>query len=96
MIDVAPFEFFSWTNKDSLTMLGFPPSMIEEALDIKLHWVSEDGDMASLKSNAKIMPTVRNVPFSALSCRTDSRYRTRLHLVHPLTSYLWALMVDIT
>lgn len=58
MIDVAPFEFFNWTDKDSLQMLGFPASMIEQGLDIKLHWVTEDGDMVQMKSNANIMPTV--------------------------------------
>ncbi|OJD28988.1 dj-1 family protein [Diplodia corticola] len=57
MLDIAPFEFFAWLNKDSLKLLNFPPAMIEEAMEFELHWVTEDGKPAALKSRAQIQPT---------------------------------------
>ncbi|KAF7550487.1 hypothetical protein G7Z17_g5658 [Cylindrodendrum hubeiense] len=57
LLDVAPFEFFAWVGKDSLKMLNFTPEMIEEGLDVELHWVTEDGGPTKMKSGAQIMPT---------------------------------------
>lgn len=58
MLDVAPFEFFAWTDQKSASLLGLPPSMAEEGIDMELHWVTEDGDIATMKSGAMIKPTV--------------------------------------
>ncbi|KAH7134551.1 class I glutamine amidotransferase-like protein [Dactylonectria estremocensis] len=57
MIDVAPFEFFAWFDKESLKMFNFPPEMLEDALDIELHWVTEDGKPNKLRSGAQLVPT---------------------------------------
>ncbi|EOD52903.1 putative dj-1 family protein [Neofusicoccum parvum UCRNP2] len=57
MIDVAPFEFFAWMGSASLAALNFPPAMVEEGIDIELHWVTEDGSLAKMKSGAQIKPT---------------------------------------
>lgn len=59
MLDVAPVELFTWMDKQSLQFLNFPPAMIEEGVDVVMHWINEDGEPASMKSGAKIVPTVR-------------------------------------
>ncbi|KAL0937171.1 dj-1 family protein [Colletotrichum truncatum] len=57
MLDVAPFEFFAWTDKESLSFMQVSDKMKEDALDIELHWVTEDGQPAKMKSRAQIIPT---------------------------------------
>lgn len=59
MLDVAPVELFTWMDKKSLQFLNFPPEMIEEGIDVVMHWINEDGQPASMKGGAKIVPTVR-------------------------------------
>ncbi|KAB2573615.1 putative dj-1 family protein [Lasiodiplodia theobromae] len=57
MLDVAPFEFFAWVDKESLQKFKFPAAMVEEGMDIELHWVTEDGSPAPMRSGAEIKPT---------------------------------------
>ncbi|KAF9875160.1 hypothetical protein CkaCkLH20_07426 [Colletotrichum karsti] len=57
MLDVAPFEFFAWTDKKAVTFMNLPVEMREEAFDVELHWITEDGQPARMKSKAQIMPT---------------------------------------
>ncbi|OAA79337.1 hypothetical protein LEL_02823 [Akanthomyces lecanii RCEF 1005] len=57
MLDVAPVELFTWMDKKSLQFLNFPPEMIEEGIDVVMHWINEDGQPASMKGGAKIVPT---------------------------------------
>ena len=58
MLDIAPFEFFAWVDKASLQYLGLPQEMVDDGLDIELHWVTEDGGPARTRSGAVIQPTV--------------------------------------
>ncbi|KAM3426508.1 hypothetical protein MY4824_009940 [Beauveria thailandica] len=57
MLDVAPVELFSWMDKKSLQFLNFPPEMIEEGIDVVMHWINEDKEPAAMKGGAKIIPT---------------------------------------
>ncbi|KXH62101.1 hypothetical protein CSAL01_09825 [Colletotrichum salicis] len=57
MLDVAPFEFFAWTDKASRQMLNLPQEMREDNLEFELHWITEDGKPAQMKSRAQIQPT---------------------------------------
>lgn len=61
MLDVAPFEFFAWIDRESLKMLNFPSEMLDEALDLKCHWVTEDGDVARMKSGLQVKATVSSI-----------------------------------
>lgn len=62
MLDVAPFEFFAWVDKETLKKFKFPPAMVEEGMDFELHWVTEDGSPAPMRSGAEIKPTVSDHP----------------------------------
>ncbi|UQC83846.1 YjeF [Colletotrichum lupini] len=57
MLDVAPFEFFAWTDKISRQMLNLPQEMWEDDIEFDLHWITEDGKPAQMKSRAQIQPT---------------------------------------
>ncbi|KAK1458219.1 hypothetical protein CMEL01_15566 [Colletotrichum melonis] len=57
MLDVAPFEFFAWTDKTSRQMLNLPQEMWEDDIEFDLHWITEDGKPAQMKSRAQIQPT---------------------------------------
>ncbi|KAM3496725.1 hypothetical protein MY10362_009901, partial [Beauveria mimosiformis] len=57
MLDVAPVELFTWMDKKSLQFLNFPPEMIEEGIDVVMHWINEDKEPAAMKGAAKIVPT---------------------------------------
>lgn len=61
MLDVAPFEFFAWLDKASIRMMNFPPEMLDDALDVKLHWVTEDGHAGQMRSGAQIKATVSSL-----------------------------------
>ncbi|KAK1987697.1 class I glutamine amidotransferase-like protein [Colletotrichum cereale] len=57
MLDVAPFEFFAWTDKTVCQMLNLPKEMWKDAFDVELHWITEDGKPARMKSAALMQPT---------------------------------------
>ncbi|KAK2055973.1 class I glutamine amidotransferase-like protein [Colletotrichum caudatum] len=57
LLDVAPFEFFSLIDKTACRMMNFPKEMWKEGLDIELHWITEDGKPARMRSAALIQPT---------------------------------------
>ncbi|KAK2015865.1 class I glutamine amidotransferase-like protein [Colletotrichum eremochloae] len=57
MLDVAPFELFSWTNKTCCQLMNFPKEMWKDAFDVELHWITEDGKPAKMRSGALIQPT---------------------------------------
>ncbi|KAK1569751.1 class I glutamine amidotransferase-like protein [Colletotrichum navitas] len=57
MLDVAPFEFFAMTDKAMCQMLNFPREMWKDAFDVELHWITEDGKPARMRSAAVIQPT---------------------------------------
>ncbi|TQN67152.1 Isonitrile hydratase [Colletotrichum shisoi] len=57
MLDVAPFEFFGWTDETACRVMNLPVEMWKDAIDIELHWVSEDGKPVQMKSAAQIQPT---------------------------------------
>ncbi|GKT42794.1 uncharacterized protein ColSpa_02975 [Colletotrichum spaethianum] len=66
MIDVAPFEFFALVDKSACEMLNLPREMWKDAIDVELHWVTEDGKPVRMKSAAHIQPT--NMQDSFESC----------------------------
>ncbi|KAH8714002.1 hypothetical protein BB8028_0007g06640 [Beauveria bassiana] len=57
MLDVAPVELFTWMDKKSLQFLNFPPEMIEDGIEVVMHWINEDKEPAAMKGGAKIVPT---------------------------------------
>ncbi|OLN96642.1 Isonitrile hydratase 1 [Colletotrichum chlorophyti] len=57
MLDVAPFEFFALTDEAACEMLKLPKEMWKETIEIELHWVTEDGKPAKMRSAAHIQPT---------------------------------------
>lgn len=95
MLDVAPFEFFAWVDKESLQKFKFPAAMVEEGMDIELHWVTEDGSPAPMRSGAEIKPTVSDGPTFTSTTKENNKLTApvlRTHSPHARrsTSCSWA------
>lgn len=62
VLDIAPIEAIYSVSKEAMSHFAgdlIPPHIKEQAIDLKVHWVSETGkDPIRLTSGIRILPTV--------------------------------------
>ena len=63
VLDVAPIDAIYSLSKEAMAFFGaldfIPPHIRDQAIDLKMHWVSETGkDPIRLTGGMRILPTV--------------------------------------